>query len=385
MFTNPLYILGVLCLIVVISEWLVRRTWLKHFGTALLVILVTAVAANVGILPAGSTPEDPVPVYDGIFAYLAPLAIFWLLLPVNLRDVLKAGGPMILLFLIGSVGTAVGVLIGMWVINGAETIGPLFHALGGMFVGTYTGGSVNFNTIALHYDVIREGVLYGGAIVVDNIMTTVWMIATLAAPRLFAPFWRVKPGAEAIKIRNEVILGIEEDTETIHPVDLGMVLALGLVAVWISEVLADLLDPLPSALILTVIALILAQIPAVARLKGVKVLGMFAVYLFLSVIGAFCDLAAMRDLGDLGLMILLFAVITVLIHGLITFGAGWLMKIDPDMAAVASQANVGGGTSALALARSLGRDDLVLPGILLGSLGYAIGTFLGFWVAGVLA
>ena len=55
--------------------------------------------------------------------------------------------------------------------------------------------------------------------------------------------------------------------------------------------------------------------------------------------------------------------------------------IDGDMAAIASQANVGGSTSALALARSLGRTDLVLPAVLIGSLGNAVGNFFGFWVA----
>ncbi len=385
MSSDPLYILGMLCLIVVASEWLVRRTFLKHIGTALLVILMTAAAANAGLLPAGSTAEAPVPVYDGIFGYVAPLAIFWLLLPVNLRDVLKAGLPMIGLFLLGSLGTAAGVLVAMWIIGGAEAIGPLFHAVGGMFTATYTGGSVNFNTIALQYDVIRDGVLYGGSIVVDNIITTVWMVATLAVPRLLTPIWRRKNAvAEAVAMRGEIILGIEEDTETLHPVDLGLVLMLGLFAVWLSDRLAVWLAPIPSALILTVIALVLAQIPAVARLKGVRVLGMFAVYLFLAVIGAFCDVAALRELEHLGVMLLIFATIAVGIHGLLTFGAAWLLKIDPDIAAVASQANVGGGTSALALARSLGREDLVLPGVLVGSLGYAVGTFLGFWVANVL-
>jgi uncharacterized membrane protein len=57
--------------------------------------------------------------------------------------------------------------------------------------------------------------------------------------------------------------------------------------------------------------------------------------------------------------------------------------IDLAGAAVASQANVGGATSALALAKSLGREDLLVPGILLGSLGTAVGTFLGFVAAGL--
>ena len=52
-----------------------------------------------------------------------------------------------------------------------------------------------------------------------------------------------------------------------------------------------------------------------------------------------------------------------------------------DVVAVASQANVGGGTSALALARSLSRADLVVPAILVGSLGNALGNYLGFVAA----
>jgi len=383
MITNAMYILGVLSLLVVLSEWLVRRTFLKHIGTALLVILLTAVAANTGLLPAGSTEAHPVPVYDGIFAYVAPLAIFWLLLPVNLKDILRAGLPMIGLFLIGSLGTAAGVFVGMWAVNGAETIGPMFQAVGGMFTGTYTGGSVNFNAVALHYDVVRDGVLYGGTIVVDNIITTLWMVATLAIPRLVQGVWRGHPMTEAQTIKRDVVLGIEDDTETLHPVDMGMVLGLGFGAVWLSDWLAPRLH-LPSVLILTTIALVLAQIPAITHLKGVRVLGMYAVYIFLAVIGAFCDVGALLELERLGLVLLAFATITVLVHGAITLGAAWVMKIDPDVAAVASQANVGGGTSALAIARSLGREDLVLPGILVGSLGNALGTFLGFWVAGVL-
>jgi uncharacterized membrane protein len=387
MIYNDVYILAVLSLLVAGSEWLVRKTWLKHVGTALLVILLTAIVANLGLLPTTSTDEAPVPIYTFIFGVVAPLSILWLLLKVNLRDVLKAGLPIISLFLIGSVGTAAGVVVGMLVVNGPESIGPLYYALGGMFVGTYTGGSVNFNALALQYDVMREGVLFGGAVVVDNIITATWMVATLAIPRLLAPLWhRRRHDAETLPAeRAEVSLGIEEDTESIHPMDLGLVLAIGLFGLWLSDLLeaasGQMGFAIPSILILTALALILAQIPAIARLRGARTLAMFAVYLFLAVIGAFCDVTALGQLGSLGLTLLIFASTIALVHGLLIFAAAWLFRIDLDIAAVASQANIGGGTSALALARSLGRDDLVLPAVLVGSVGLAIGTFLGFWVA----
>jgi uncharacterized membrane protein len=148
-----------------------------------------------------------------------------------------------------------------------------------------------------------------------------------------------------------------------------------------SAALGDAGWNVPSILILTALALALAQFPLFATLRGTRVLGMFAVYLFLAVIGAFCDVVRLVGLGRTGLLLLGFATTLVAVHGLFTFTAARLLRIDPETAAVASQANIGGGTSALAVARSLGRGDLVVPGILIGSLGNAIGTFLGFWAA----
>ena len=52
--TDPVFVVAVLAANVVISEWLVRHTFLKHFGTALLVIVVTAVTANLGLIPSRS-------------------------------------------------------------------------------------------------------------------------------------------------------------------------------------------------------------------------------------------------------------------------------------------------------------------------------------------
>jgi uncharacterized membrane protein len=376
---DPVYVAAALCVFVVLSEWLVRRTWLRHIGTALLVILVTALAANLGIVPAGSTEAAPVVVYDGIFAYVAPLAIFWLLLRVSIRDVLRAGLPIITLFLIGSAGVMLGAFVGATLLPLSD-VGELYRALAGMFVGTYTGGSINFNAVALEYDVMRAGGLYAGAVAVDNVVTTVWMAATLALPRLLAPLWRrVRPRTEnAMDLERDVA----DDTESVHPLDLFILGALGLGALQLSLLLARATG-VPAILLLTMAALALAQLPIVQRLRGARVLGMVSVLLFLAVIGAFADVRQLMALGRLGPLLLGFAAILVAVHGIITFGAARLLRLDLDMAAVASQANVGGSTSALALARSLGRADLVLPAVLIGALGNALGTFFGFWIAAV--
>lgn len=394
MTNSPLYLLAVLALAVAVSEWLCRATPLRHLGTALVVIVVAAILANVGVIP---TYSDEIPVYTGIFGFVAPLSIFWLLLAVRLKDVLGAGSTMLGLFVVGALGTTLGVVVGMHVVDGQAAFGELYGAFGGMFVGTYTGGSVNFNAIALEYGVMEEGVLYAGAAAVDSLMTAVWMAVNLLVPRLLGSRW---PGAKkraaaaaapggALIAAKELDLGIEDDTESVHPVDLAWLLALGCGAVVLSGAAADWLGALtgvelPSILILTTLALALAQLPIIARLHGARLLGMFSVLLFLAVIGALCDIEALRSIGSLGTTIFLFVCVVLVVHGLFVYGAAAIARIDPVAASCASQANVGGGTTALAVARSLGRPDLVLPSILIGALGTAAGTYLGVLTAEVL-
>ncbi len=381
---QPLYVLAMLCLSVLICEWLVRTTFLKHLSTALLVILFVALLANLGIMPSASQGS---PVYSGIFTYVAPLSIFFLLLDVNLESIKRAGAPMLILFGVGIVGTVLGVLAGMYLIGGGEQFGELYPAISGMFVGTYTGGSVNFNAIAIHYNVMEEGVLYAGMAAVDNIITALWMVVTLLVPTLF----RKKANRPVTNITDQATKTIppEREKETIGIISLSILLSLGFFSLLISNLLAEWLATLgiviPSILILTTIALLLAQIPALHQLPGGHLLGLFSVYLFLAVIGAYCEFAALSQIGDLAWRLLVLVVTIVLIHGLFTFGAAAIGKLDWDVAAVASQANIGGSSSALALAKSLNRMDLYLPGILVGALGNGVGTYLGFLIAGWLA
>ncbi len=378
MASSPLLLLAILCGSVVLSEWLVRTTFLRHLGTALVVIIVVAIWANLGLIPSASQGS---PVYNGVFQYLAPLSIFYLLLDVNLASIRRAGAPMLLLFLLGSLATAVGVVAGMYLIDGAAHFGEFYPAISGMFTGTYTGGSVNYNAIAIHYDMMREGVLYAGMTAVDNIITAVWMVVTLAVPLL------LRRGRKAGDVRLADTDDVERETERVSVLSLGILLGIGFFSLAAADALTLGLAAIglnvPSILVLTTIALLLAQLPILHRLAGGQVLGLFFVYLFLAVIGAFCELAALGQIGDLAWRLLVLVTVIVLVHGTVVFGVARLAKLDMDVAAIASQANIGGSSSALALAKSLDRMDLYLPGILVGALGNGLGTYLGFLVAGL--
>jgi len=111
-------------------------------------------------------------------------------------------------------------------------------------------------------------------------------------------------------------------------------------------------------------------------------LGVFGSYLFLAVVGASCDLEALAGLGRVGGLLVLFVALVLLIHGLVQFGLGRLLRLSPEVLAIASSANVGGTLTIMPIATGLKRMDLLLPGILVGSLGNAIGTYAGFLMVG---
>ncbi|WP_020598337.1 DUF819 domain-containing protein [Spirosoma panaciterrae] len=377
--SDSIFILFVLCLNVILCEWLTKKPGFRHIGTALLVILITAFEANLGIVPTTETP-----VYEGIFNYVAPFSLFLLLLGVNLKDLRKAGLPMLSMFLIGSVGTILGVLVSVWVFSAPQTVGRLFYALAGMFTGTYIGGSINFHAVALHYGVSKAGNLFIAATAADNIMTALWMIATLALPVFLQ---RQFPRQRPVSSEQSSTATTDDpfsDSETMTPNDLAILLALGFGSIFLAKQLTAWLPIIPFVLILTTIALGLAQLRVVNKLRGSRLLGLFGVYVFLAVIGAYCDIAALIRDGQLAFVLFGMILLLVCIHALLVFGIGALFRQDWDILGIASQANIGGATSALALARSLNRPDLQLPAVLVGTLGNAIGTYLGILVAELL-
>ncbi len=383
---QPVYLITVLALILYLSYRFNQREPFKSFGMALLAIIFGAIFSNLGLIPSRANPT-----YDGIFEIVAPAALFLLLLDANLAQLRKTGVPILVLFLAGSLGTVIGVVAGMLIIGDSPLFEGMYGALAGMFTGTYTGGSINFNAVALEYGVTGNGLLYTSSVAVDNVLTTLWFFATITLPVLLNRWMPRKktggvPAAERPSQEEGALAPDEAERLTLGSLSLWLAIAGAalLVTGWVTEGLKGLGLPVPFMIVLTTLALGLAQVPAIHRFKGNMFLGSWAVYLFLAVVGAYCDLSAMLEAGQLALLMLGVVLIAVTVHGLITFGTAALLRYDWSLAAIASQANIGGGTSAMALAKNFHRDELILPAIIIGSLGNALGTYLGFLVAGLL-
>ena len=374
--SNPIYVLGMLSLMIILSIYIGKTKLGKQFGAALLVILFTAVIANLKLIPSAS---NSIGLYNVIFRYVAPISIFYLLLNVNLNSIKKAGLPMISLFIIGSLATTFGILLSWILLSPEKVLGNDAKIVAGMLTGTYTGGSVNFNAVALEYGFQKKGILYAGTIAVDNVVTALWILVTLISPMLLSRIWKSKIGVN--KINSDKLRFSDKG---INITSLAWLTFLGITSFYLSEILVEYFPRIPSILILTTIGIGLAQTKFVSNLNGSHDLGLYLVYLFLAVIGAYCEIGAVYQLKEIGITLLLFSSLAVLIHGTLTVLFGGLLYRDWQMIAIVSQANVGGGASAIALAETFERNELVLPSILVGTLGNALGTYLGFFVVYVL-
>lgn len=373
---DPVYVAGMLCLFAFLAVWLGKFKWGKTVGAPILVILITAIAANLNLVPTATSGH---PVYTGVFLYLAPLGIFITLLEVDLKSLKNAGLPILMMFLLGAAGTIIGVAVSWFLVRPEQQIGELSHVIAGMFTGTYIGGSINFNAVAIHYELNENANLFAASTVVDNLIGTPWIIATLILPKYLQSFFPRKK-----KINKSLEDGHKVEEERISLAGLGAIFGMAFLSLAAAKGIQVYFPQIPEIIILTTFALIFAQIPAVKRLKGTQTIGFFLILIFLAAIGSLCDLGTLQGLGDLAPTLSLFVGLIVLIHGLVIFGIGALFKVDWDIIAVASQANVGGNTTALAAAESLDRPDLLIPGVLVGSLGNALGTYAGFMVAAML-
>jgi len=336
----------------------------SKLGAALIAILFGALLSNLGIVTAAS------PIYDTISGSVTSLAIAWLLLAVNLFDIKKVAGRMVGAFAIAVAGTALGAFVGALIFAGrfeAET-----WKLAGTLTGTYSGGGVNF--VAVGRGLGLPDVLFAGATAADNAMTAIWLGANLVLPLWLVRFYPTPvPGA-----------GEESAAEVDHPffsrmplstLDLASLIAVGFVLLVAADWMGAMVPAVPSVLWLTTFALVVGHTGPFRRAPGAMQLGALALHFFFVIIGIYSRIDMILLVG---VAVFFYTAVVVGVHGVVVYGLGRLFNMDIATVTVASQAAVGGPSSAVAVAISQEWNELVLPGIAVGLLGYAAGNYVGF-------
>lgn len=347
--------------------WAERTNWGKKVSSAVLTIGATFLLSNLGVIPVAS------PVYDVVWTYFVPLAIPLLLLRANLQRILREAGPTLLAFTAGAVGTVLGTLIAFRLIP----LGPEGYKIAGIFCATYIGGSLNYVAASEVLD-LRSGDLLTAGIAADNLAMTLYFLVLFALPSIPA----IRRRYVERHLANHENAG-EAGSPTVGPVvpfrlfDAAASLAIAAVLCAVGYAIAAAIGVDSGAiLIVTALAVALASLfpSRLSKLSGAEETGTLLMMVFFAVIGASANIGVVLREGP---VLFAFAGLILTVHLAVILGAGKLFKLDLAEIVIASNANMGGPTTAAAMASARHWTALVTPAILCGTLGYAVATFIG--------
>lgn len=110
------------------------------------------------------------------------------------------------------------------------------------------------------------------------------------------------------------------------------------------------------------------------RLNGSSEFGTYLIYLFFFVLGIPASIPLIIQNAPL---LLVFVFIIAMMNLLISLISGKIIGADLEEILLASNANIGGPTTAAALAIAKGWTKLIGPILVVGTLGYIIGNYVG--------
>ena len=351
--------------------WIERYPWGRKYSGVMLLITAAIILANLRIIPTKA------PAYDVVWEYLVPIAIPLLLFQADLKKIVRESGPTLIAFIIGSAAVVAGVIIAASLFD----LGPKEAELAGIFTGTYIGGSLNFAAVA-EATAMQDSSMLAAAVAADNVITNLHFLLIIFIPGIA---WMAKRYPTHHMDNAELYdAGSDAPVHRIADLDIAGLLASLALAFAIAAVgnwLADFIGyPQFAILLITAIAVTIAtSLPKqMQKLSGYSEAGNIMMFIFLASIGASADI---WELIDIAPVLFVFAAVVIIVHLVVMFSLGMLLKLDLAELAMASAVCIGGPSSAPALASAKGWRDLLIPGVLAGSFGYAIGSFIGVTVA----
>lgn len=365
-----------------------RYKWASKVPGAVIALLIAIAASNLKIIPTDA------PTYDIVWGYIVPLAIPLLLFKTNIQSLVKESWKLLLLFLTSSMATMIGTVIAFLALRRYI---PELDKISGMISASYSGGGVNYAAMSAKLEPSES--INAATIVADNMMMAFYFLILigLAGIPIIRRVWG-SPHTDEIEKDPEM-----QNSRTLSEAywkpnlislkDIAICLASSMLIVLISFKLSALLKALLGTsdnivgdliislitdkyLLLTTITFIVASIfkNSFEKLNGSQELGTYCIYLFFVVIGIPASIGLIVTKAPL---LFVFVFIIAMVNLAITMGIGKLFKFSVEEVVLACNANIGGPTTAAALAISKGWTKLVGPILVIGTVGYVIGNYIG--------
>lgn len=357
-----------------------RFAWINKIGAVIFAYALGFLAGNLGLLKG--IPNLPI-IQDTINSVAIPLALPLLLFTLDIRSWLKVSGKAVVALVVLVFCVTVAVVSGYFLFKNSI---PEAWKISGMLLGVYTGGTPNLASI--HAMLNSDPNVFLTVNTIDMMVSSVYLLFLMTLGKLFFRWFLpnkalVNPEISEIAYEDEThYKGMFKKNNFLPLLKAFMLSVLvGAISIGVSFLIVGQLSMLVLILSITTGSIGLSLVKSINTIKYSYQAGMYFIIVFCLVVAS---MANIQNLGHLAGGI--FKYITFVVFGSLVLKTllSKLFRIDADTLIAASTALICSPPFVPMMAGALKNKQVMVTGITIGIIGYAVGNYLGVTIAYIL-
>ncbi len=363
-----------------IIQWLCYKyVFFEKIGAVLLAYITGIILVSSGIV-RGNSIEN---VQEIIMSVCIPLAIPLLLYSSDLKKVILLASKTLLSLVAAIISIVIVVIIGYFLF---DTNDSDFHKVSGLLCGVYTGGTPNLAALKMALDVDPE--TYISVHTYDMFFSTIHLFVLMMFGKklfeLILPKFKksdISEDTQKIEVK-ELFDGILKKENRLSLLTaLGITVVIVLTGGLVMYLVAERSKMAVFILSITTLAIILSFNKKVNSIPKTFNLGMYFILVFSVVVASKLELSQLIQIDTHIFYYVGFAVFgSTILHVLLSK----IFKVDADTVLVTSVSLICSPPFVPVIAGSIKNKEVIIPGITVGVIGYAIGNYLGYLLSELL-
>ena len=367
---------------VLIIECFKRWTWMQKIGTVVAAYAVGIIFALTGFVhfePETAEALSFGKIQSTLMSITVPLAIPLMLFNCDFKLWTKALPKTIWSLVGGIVAVLVAVISGYFIFRNPDI--PDFNNVAAMMTGIYTGGTMNFNALGASLGVDKTQMAI--VLAFEMVLTTPYIFFIIGGG--YKVFRKILPYQDITRKgrRDEEVE--TKDVENYRGMFTkknigGMLAGLGLsvlflaIGAGLALLLTGKLNELVVILTITTLSIIASFFKKVRELPKTFELGMFFILIFSVIVASLFDIHSVNG-GSLsiGLFVAWVMIVAAVLHLILCR----IMHVSGDLFCVSQIALLCSPPFVPPVVGAMQNKKVLISGIVIGLVGYAIGTYLG--------
>ncbi|NQU32848.1 MAG: DUF819 family protein [Bacteroidetes bacterium] len=355
-----------------------KLSFLRRLGAVLVAYGVGLIAGVSGLLP-----DNSVEIQDIITTITIPLALPLMLFSSDIKSWTRLAGSTTISMIIALFAVLISVIVGYLIFVTDEI--PDLWKVGGLLVGVYTGGTPNLAALKIMLNVDNDTYLITHAY--DMIISAgyFFFLITIGQKVFSMLLPKFIPGGKSDE--QNVLSDMSKnhmwglfDMKNRRPMIIALLLSIAIFGIAGSTTffVPENSQMIVVILLITTFGILLSLVPSVNKLNNTFELGMYLILVFS------IDVASMVDLTNMAASSsTIFYYVFLVIFGSLFLQVlvSAIFKIDTDTVIITSTALICSPPFVPAVAGAIKNKEIIVSGLTIGIIGYAVGNYLGVLVA----